>query len=239
MQIDSVSHRDSFRNFVHRHIQCTDAFTSNRSDTMNAFTLRLCGTMALLLLLAVGACRKNTPEKHPPAEKTPSASPAPTPVTTSSLDEAHLRSLLVQGYKLYWEIGSMGTKETGTVGNETLVRMDPAKAPTMKALRAKLEQVFTAAAADSILVDFGVREHDGKLWMDDVEGGDVSNYDETEIVSFKGDSTSSEAMISVPLGDSGQVDECMVRAVRIGGRWKLANNPYGGNDLGDDDDGDD
>ncbi|MBS1913225.1 MAG: hypothetical protein JST22_14650 [Bacteroidetes bacterium] len=204
---------------------------------MNTFPFRSGLALLLLPLLALGACKKNNPEKHPETPKAPAA--APSPVTTSSLDQAQLRSLLVQGYKLYWEVGSMGTKETGTVGNETLVRMDPAKAPNLKTLRTKLEQVFTNAAADSILADFGVREHDGKLWMDDVEDGDVSNYDETEIVDFKADSTTAEAMISVPLGDSGQVDEWLVRAVRVGGVWKLANNPYAGNDLDDADDGDD
>lgn len=195
---------------------------------MNAYPLRWLITMAALAAVAVAACKKpNGPENR--GGKGPATPTGPT------LSEDGLRALLVKGYALYWSVPELGTNERTTIGTEAMMRLDPVKVPSIKALRARLSAVFTAAAVDSILADFGVREHEAKLWMFEAAGGDVSSFEDADVVHLKQDSTQAIAVIDVPLGDSGQVDERTVRAVYVGGIWKLATDPYGAGDADDED----
>lgn len=182
--------------------------------------------MAALAAVTVAACKK---PNGPHGGKVPAVPTGPT------LNEDGLRALLVKGYTLYWSVPELGTNERTTIGTETMMRLDPVKVPSIKALRARLSGTFTSAAIDSILADFGVREHEGKLWMYEAAGGDVSSFEDADIVHLKQDSTQATAVVDVPLGDSGQVDERTVRAVRVIGSWKLSTDPYGASDTDDDD----
>ncbi len=199
---------------------------------MNAYPLRWLITMAAFAAVTVAACKKpNVPENH--------GGKGTTPPTGPILSEDGLRALLVKGYAIYWSVPELGTNERTTIGAEAMMRLDPVKVPSIKALRARLSAVFIGSAVDSVLADFGVREHEGKLWMFEAAGGDVSSFEDADIVHLKQDSTRATAVVEVPLGDSGQVDELTVRAVYVGGLWKLATDPYGAGDADEEDVADD
>lgn len=182
--------------------------------------MKLSSTSLIALALAATAMTLSACTADPNALSEPTTIPA-----TNALDESSLRDLLASGHGLYWDLPRMKGKRHESIGGRTMVNIE--QAASMKALRERFAGVFTDAAIDTILASFGVREHGGALWMEDVPGGDVSDYDDAEIVSLKQDSAQVVAELDVPLGDSGQLDEQSVRAVRSGGLWKLATVPYG------------
>ena len=196
---------------------------------MNRFMTARSTCLAIVVaasIIAIGGCR----DKHSGG----SVEQMPDSV---SLDEDALVQLLDNAHTLYWGILDMKGSERRTVGTEHLVSIDRAKAASLKDLRAALSRLFTDAAVDSVLRDFGVREIGGKLWMVDAPGGDVSDYSDADVVRIENSGSGVTADIDVPLGDSGQIDEETVRVVRSGGVWKLATSPFGGDhdaDMGND-----
>lgn len=158
---------------------------------------------------------------------------APLP-TGEEIDEEGIHTLVARGYRLYHDLGAMTSKEREVIGGKRVVRIDPKKIPSMKALRTKLGEVFTTRMVDSIIRDLGIHEQGGKLWMADAERDDISNYEEAEILDVSKDTVGITATIEVPLGDSGQTDERTVAIVKTSTGWKIASNVYSGQGLAGD-----
>jgi hypothetical protein len=155
----------------------------------------------------------------------------------ADIDEDAVRSLVVNGHKLYASIDAMATSEHRDVAGKRLVLIDPAKWGSMKAFRAKLGAVFTGAAIDSIIHDRGIREEDGKAWMIAGDDESISNYDDADVVDVEKDSSGIVADVEIPLGDSGQSDDVTVLVRRTPNGWKIANNIFNTANI-DADDGD-
>jgi len=154
--------------------------------------------------------------------------------TGEEIDEDGIHTLVARGYKLYHDLGTMSSKERDAINGRRVVRIDPAKISSMKALRAKLGEVFTPRMVDSIIRDFAIQEQGGKLWMAEAERDDISNYEEAEILDVSDDTVGITATIEVPLGDSGQTDERTVAIVKTLTGWKIASNVYSGQGLAGD-----
>ncbi|MEP7219825.1 MAG: DL-endopeptidase inhibitor IseA family protein [Bacteroidota bacterium] len=146
------------------------------------------------------------------------------------IDESDLQSLLANGYKLYWGIRDLGTSEKDIIDGKAVERIDPAKAPTLDALRNRFRPTFTERAIDSIFRDFGVITRGGKLWMLRSADADVADYDAASLTDSEADSTGMIATVEIPLGDSGQTDEIEVHLAMNGNRWRIDSDPFGRND---------
>jgi hypothetical protein len=198
-------------------------------------SLRLC-VLSFLFLTTI-SCSQDSPP--PPPQRSEPSTPvpahtaprAPEPRYTAppdSISQTELRSLLERGRELYWGITALRSNERSEIGGFPVVRIDPARASTMEALRARYRGIFTERAIDTILADFGVVMRDGKIWMADADGGDISDYNAVEIISMQQKEKRLFVRMSVPLGDGGEKEERIVRLAHSGDRWLIDSDAYGG-----------
>ena len=210
------------------------AFYALSSSSSPFASLRLC---VLLLLLATISCareapqtqRRETAQQEPVSSTPPPAPPPPAiPALSDSISQQDLRTLLERGRELYWGITSLRSEEKGSIAGFPVVRINPAKAPTMEALRERYRGIFTERAIDTILADFGVIFHEGKLWMTEVDGGDISEYGGVTVISMIPKGGYLLVRMVVPLGEGNGNEERIVRLVHSGKHWLLDSNAYGG-----------
>ncbi|KXK54770.1 MAG: hypothetical protein IPM61_02725 [Chlorobi bacterium] len=142
--------------------------------------------------------------------------------------------ILTEGGKLYWGISAMRGTETTTLNGVQMALLDPSKIPSMKALRQQLSGVFTNHAIDSLIVDLGIKESAGKLWIPAADPGDVSVYEDADVTQSVERGDTVLVTVDVPLGDSGQSDLRGVRLVRVGNDWRIDNNPFTDVETADD-----
>ncbi|MDB5036333.1 MAG: hypothetical protein JWQ98_3574 [Chlorobi bacterium] len=194
---------------------------------------------AIQLFLLGALCCATCSCKHPGGNQKPASGDTARRQTSGNhggaggvdeeISEGDLQSLLASGFKLYWGIRDLATAEKDIIDGKPVERIDPAKAPTLDALRSRFRPVFTDRAIDSIFRDFGVVARGGKLWMLRAADADVADYDAASLTDSEADSTGMTATVEVPLGDSGQTDEIEVHLAMNGNRWRIDSDPFGRN----------
>lgn len=175
----------------------------------------------ILWLLVVTAAACNQPNNDPEKErhKAPSG-------TATGIEPDEIVEMLTKGAKLYWGITALRGSETTTLNGMRMVQLDPAALPSLQALRQRFTDLFTERGVDSLIVDLGVKESGGKLWIPAADPADISVYEDADVTQSVPSGDTVMVTVDVPLGDSGQSDLRGVRLVRKGDAWRIDNNPF-------------
>ena len=116
----------------------------------------------------------------------------------------------------------LATGEQTTIGDMAMVALDPAKVPTMEALRTRYREAYNERAIDTVLRDFGVQEKDGQIWIVEAGGGDLSEYEGTKLLETRPDGDRHTVVrFRVPLGDGGEWEERLARLERTEAGWRV------------------